>query len=346
MPRRLPSLSGLRAFEAAGRHLSVKDAAAELGVTPGAVSQQLKRLEEELGVALFERRANGIVLTYDGLDYLDVVRGAFARIAEATALLRPSPDVDAITISTLPSFAIKWLVPRLGRFQASDPGFDVRITTSSQLVDFEREGIDAAIRHGLGHYAGLRSWLLLPEALIPVCSPKLIERQNNPLRRAEDLAHHVLLHDSNNREWSMWLNAAGVRGVNPNRGPTFSDSGLLLQAAIAGQGVAISRPALIAQDVAEGRLVVPFSLALPSELAYYFVCPERSADSPRIARFRDWLLEEAASDTETAALNRLVSEAAQARPARDAGELSEPPRPASPRSGGRPRRSRPAPGRV
>jgi LysR family glycine cleavage system transcriptional activator len=295
MTRPLPSLNGLRAFEAAARHLSVKSAAEELNVTPGAVSQQLKRLEAELGIALFARRGNEIALTDAGARYAASVRVAFARLVEATALVQPRQGRRSITISTLPSFAIKWLVPRLGRFQASHPDIDVRISASSQLVDFARDQVDGAIRHGLGRYAGLKCWFLLPEELFPVCSPVLIERGPHPLRTPADLKHHVLLHDSNSREWSMWLEAAGIAGIDAERGPSFSDNGLLLQAAITGQGVAISRGALVAEDLAEGRLVVPFNIVLPSELAYYFVCPEDSAGEPKLARFREWLLEEAAA---------------------------------------------------
>lgn len=325
MARRLPSLNALRAFEATGRRLSMNGAALELGVTPGAISQQIKRLEEDLGLRLFERRPQGLALTEAGLGYLANVRQAFDGLIEATERLSARHAVQTVTVSTMPSFAIKWLVPRLGRFRLKHPELDVRLSATTRLVDFVREGVDGAIRHGLGRYAGLRSWLLLPEELIPVCSPRLVDSGPHPLRTPADLRHHVLLHDSDENEWTLWLKAAGIEGIDPRRGPSFSDNGLLLEAAIAGQGVAISRGALIEQDVAAGRLVVPFDLVLKSELAYYFICPEASATEPKLVKFRDWLLEEAGAEPAGSALGL--------RP------------PASPRSGDRPRRSPRAPGR-
>lgn len=298
MTYQLPSLNALRAFEAAARHLSFKQAARELHVTPGAVGQQIRRLEADLAVKLFERRTRAVMLTEAGQGYLPVVRQAFQKISDATERLSPARKVRMLTVSMLSSFAAKWLVPRLGRFQERHPDIDVRITTSGRLVDFSREDVDVAIRHGLGRYPGLRSWRLLSEDMTPVCSPALLDGPR-PLRRPDDLRHHTLLHDQARRDWTLWLQALGVNGVDSARGPSFSDDGLMLQAAIDGQGVALGRGALIERDMAEGRLVAPFDVRLPSDFAYYLVCPEAPADHPNIAAFRDWLLTEVGQDMDS-----------------------------------------------
>jgi LysR family glycine cleavage system transcriptional activator len=203
-------------------------------------------------------------------------------------------------LSTVPSFAAKWLVPRLGRFRAAHPEIDLRISASLRLVDFAREDFDVAVRMGRGNYPGLRVNALFGEVMFPVCSPRLLAGPK-PLRRPEDLRHHVLLHDVDvlassaaaPQAWRLWLERAGVRGVDVERGPVFEDSAMLLDAAIEGQGVALGRSALVAADLAAGRLVRPFDISLPFELTHYLVCPEATADRPRIAAFRAWLLAEA-----------------------------------------------------
>lgn len=292
MSYQLPSLNALRAFEATARHLSFKEAARELFVTPGAVSQQVKGLEEELNVLLVRRLTRAIELTEAGHTLQVSLRGSFQGISDTVEKLLARDSSGPLTISVLPSFAAKWLVARLGRFQASHPEVDLRISADNNFTDFSKEDVDAGIRHGLGEYPGLRSDWLLPGALLPVCSPRLLEGAH-PLTRPEHLRHHTLLHASPANEWPMWVKAHGVKDVDPTRGPQFSDDGLMLEAAIEGQGVAISREPLVAADLAAGTLVVPFDLIMSDRLAYYFVCPEATAERPKIVAFREWLLEEA-----------------------------------------------------
>jgi LysR family glycine cleavage system transcriptional activator len=291
MSRRLPPLNALRAFEAAARHLSFTRAAAELHVTQTAISHQIKALEERLGVRLFRRLPRGLLLTEAAQRLLPPVRDAFDQIAAATERLAAGGVGATLTVSVLPSFAAKWLVPRLGRLRAAHPDLDLRISASSELVDFARDDVDVGIRMGSGVYPGLRVERLFGEALVPVCSP-LLREGPHPLLRPEDLAHHVLLHDEDYAGWELWLRLAGVPGVLARRGPVFTDSGMVVQAAAEGQGVALARRVLAAGDLAAGRLVQPFDVSIPHDLAYYLVCPEASAEQPKIAAFRSWLLAE------------------------------------------------------
>ncbi len=299
MSRRLPPLNALRAFEAAARHLSFTRAADELHVTQTAISHQIKALEERLGVRLFRRLPRGLLLTEEAQRYLPPVRDAFDRIAAATAQLAAGGASGRLTVSVLPSFAAKWLVPRLGRFRAAHPDLDLRISTSLQLVDFAREDVDVGIRMGRGSYPGLRVDRLFGESMAPVCSPELLHGPH-PLRRPEDLRHQVLLHDEDHSGWQLWLELAGVEGVDARRGPIFTDSGMVVQAAAEGQGVALARHVLAAGDLAAGRLVQPFEVSLPHDLAYYLVSPEATAEQPKISLFRAWLLAEAESQARAA----------------------------------------------
>lgn len=292
MTRRLPPFAALRAFEAAARHLSFTRAAAELHVTQTAISHQIRGLEELLGVRLFRRLPRGLALTDEAQRYLPAVRDAFDRIQTATSELMSARAAGPLTASVLPSFAAKWLVPRLGRFRMAHPEIDLRISASLHLVDFAREDVDLGIRMGRGHYPGLRVDRLFGEALIPVCSPALLEH-GPPLRQPADLRHHLLLHDDDYTGWQLWLELAEVEGADAGRGPIFTDSGMVVQAAAEGQGVALARVALAAWDIAAGRLVRPFEVTLPHDLAYYLVCPEAAAERPRIAAVRAWLLAEA-----------------------------------------------------
>ncbi len=292
MARRLPPLNALRAFEAAARHLSFTQAAGELNVTQAAISHQVKALEERLGVVLFRRLNRALLLTDAGQAYLPAVRAAFDQIAEATERLYAQEARGTLTVSVLPSFAAKWLVPRLGRFRDACPEIDVRVSPSLHLVDFSREDVDVALRYGRGDWPGMRIDRLMTEDIFPVCSPRLLDGPN-PLRAPADLARHTLLHDEDHGSWRMWLAAAGVDGVDPTHGTVFTDSGMLVQAAVEGQGVALARSALAAADLAAGRLVKPFDVTLPASFAYYVVCPEASAERPKVRAFRDWVLAEA-----------------------------------------------------
>src|SRR5919206_4888923 len=211
MTARLPSLNGLRAFEAAARHLSFTQAASELNVTQTAISHQIKRLEEELGVRLFIRQNRSLTLTAEAQDYLPGVRAAFNDLRLATDRLLRKDDDQVLTVSTIASLAAKWLLPRLSTFQEAHPGIDVRITTSTSLVDFKDGDVDAALRYGRGHWPGVRAEWLMADELFPVCSPALLQG-SKPLRCPEDLAHHTLLHTSGgyDDDWRLWLTAAGL----------------------------------------------------------------------------------------------------------------------------------------
>ena len=291
MTARLPSLNGLRAFEAAARHLSFTRAASELNVTQTAISHQIRRLEQELGVRLFVRQNRALELTAEARDYLPGIRAAFNDLRLATDRLLRRDDDHVLTISTLASLAAKWLLPRLATFQEAHPDIDVRITTSTALVDFRTGDVDAAIRYGRGHWPGLRADWLMADELFPVCSPALLTG-DKPLRCPEDLANQTLLHTSGgyDDDWRLWLTAAGLPSSIPKLpGLTFDLILLAVQAAIDGAGVAMGRTSYVEADIAKGRLVVPFKITLPADAGFYLVSPEAKADPPKLKAFRQWL---------------------------------------------------------
>jgi LysR family transcriptional regulator, glycine cleavage system transcriptional activator len=298
MTARLPSLNGLRAFEAAARHLSFTQAAAELNVTQTAISHQIRRLEEELGIRLFVRQNRALALTPKARDYLPGVRAAFNDLRLATDRLLRKDDDNVLTISTLASLAAKWLLPRLTAFQEAHPGIDVRITTSTGLVDFKGGDVDAAIRYGRGHWPGLRAEWLMADEVFPVCSPALLTGKR-PLRRPEDLRDHVLLHNTNNSDdWRLWLTASGLPAdISKQPGITFDLILMTVQAAIDGIGIAMGRTSYVRDDIAKGRLVVPFEIALPADAGFYLVSPEATADPPKLRAFRNWLTAAAQNKT-------------------------------------------------
>ncbi len=292
MTARLPSLNGLRAFEAAARHLSFTLAASELNVTQTAISHQIRRLEEELGVRLFIRQNRALALTPEARDYLPGIRAAFNDLRLATDRLLRKDDDKVLTVSTLASLAAKWLLPRLTDFQEANPGIDVRITTSTSLVDFQRDNVDAAIRYGRGQWAGLRADWLMADELFPVCSPTLL-RGDRPLRQPEDLRGYPLLHTSNanSDDWRLWLTAAGLPAdIAKQPGITFDMIFMTIQAAIDGIGVAMGRTSYVRDDIAKGRLVVPFKIALPADAGFYLVSPEGRREAPKLAAFRQWMI--------------------------------------------------------
>ncbi|MFT4118580.1 transcriptional regulator GcvA [Bradyrhizobium sp.] len=292
MTARLPSLNGLRAFEAAARHLSFTLAAAELNVTQTAISHQIRRLEEELGIRLFVRQNRALALTPEARDYLPGVRAAFNDLRLATDRLLRRDDDKVLTISTLASLAAKWLLPRLTDFQDAHPGIDVRITTSTSLVDFQRDDVDAAIRYGRGQWPGLRADWLMADELFPVCSPSLL-RGDKPLQRPEDLQGYPLLHTSNanSDDWRLWLTAAGLPAdIAKQPGITFDMIFMTIQAAIDGIGVAMGRTSYVQDDIAKGRLVVPFKIALPADAGFYLVSPDGRREAPKLAAFRQWVI--------------------------------------------------------
>ena len=291
MTARLPSLNGLRAFEAAARHLSFTHAAAELNVTQTAISHQIRRLEEELGLRLFIRQNRALALTPQARDYLPGVRAAFNDLKLATDRLLRRDDDQVLTVSTLASLAAKWLLPRLSAFQETHPGIDVRITTSTTLVDFGRGDVDAAIRYGRGHWLGVRSDWLMADELFPVCSPALLTG-DKPLRCPQDLANFTLLHSSAgyDDDWRLWLTAAGLpANISKQPGLSFDLIFMTVQAAIDGIGVALVRTSYVEADIAKGRLLVPFKITLPADAGFYLVSPEARTDPPKLAAFRQWL---------------------------------------------------------
>jgi LysR family glycine cleavage system transcriptional activator len=292
---KLPPLNALRAFEATARHLSVKNAAEELCVTPGAVSQMLKALELHLGVKLFQRVNRGIFLTDAGQGYLPPVRNAFRQIAEASRRVAVSADTGILTVSVTPFFAAAWLVPRLKAFQDAHRDIDLQLVTGNALVDFSRDGVDVAVRHGLGRYPGLHSERVVAVEIVPVAAPTLVARFGAPTSPAE-LTRWPQVHDAERKGWHLWFQAQGIDEIGPPRGPSFDDSGLLLKAVLAGQGAGLLPAAMAALDLAEGRLVKLAKVTLLEAFAYYLVYPEADHERPKVAAFRTWILNAAAAE--------------------------------------------------
>lgn len=297
--RRLPPLNALRAFEAAARHLNFSRAADELSVTPGAVSQQIQNLEDYVGAALFKRTPRGLLLTDSAQMALPALREAFDRLAEAAALLTAAVDGRRLTLTAAPSFAAKWLVPRLGNFETAYPQVDVWLSADMDLVDFGTGDVDLAIRYGAGPYPGLEAIRLMSETVVPVISPELAAA--NPVNEPADLAHHILLHDGSPDaddscpDWSMWLAARGVKGFDANRGPRFNQSSLVIEAAVGGRGVALAKRTLAQDDLDAGRLIVPMPIATSVDFAYFLVHPKAKGRLPQVKAFVSWLTTEAAS---------------------------------------------------
>lgn len=315
---RLPSLNALRAFEATARHLSVKKAAAELNVTPAAVSHQIKALENFLGVPLFERRRRALALTEAARACLPKLREGFESLAQAVARLRTHKGGGMLMVSAPPSFAARWLMPRLHRFLDAEPDVDLRVSARlRQAPDSARRGAaaeratldtwladsDVAILYGRGDYPGFVVDKLCSLTITPICSPQLVTRPEHPLLKPADLRHHLLLHDDTGELydgesfWEVWLKAADVEGVDLGRGPHFSHAVLAFEAAAEGHGVVATMPMLAEADLHAARLVTPFALRVPLVSAYYLICTEEAAKRPAVAAFRTWLLAEAARDT-------------------------------------------------
>ncbi len=294
MLRRLPPLNALKAFEAAARSESFTRAAQELSVTQGAVSHQVKALEAILGIKLFSRERQRLVITEAGREYLAVIRDALDRIAVGTEHLVQRQSSGILTVSTSPDFAAKWLVHRLGQFAESHPDIDLRISAASHHVDFAREDVDLAVRHGDGNWAGLAVVRLCPERLFPVCSPKLVAGRNR-ITTASNLLSFPLLRLGDWKTWTRWFEAAGVADPVAH-GPVLNRASMLIDAAVDGQGVALARTALAAWDIINGRLVRPIDVSLRMSNTYWIVCPKVTSGVPKIATFRNWLLAEAAED--------------------------------------------------
>lgn len=290
----LPLLA-LRAFTETGRLGSLKAAAESLGVTPGAVSQQIRLLEERVGVSLFVRGRHGVHLSEAGARVHPGLLRGFDQIEKSLAVLQSLAAEKTITISTVPSFASAWLVPRLGRFHELYPHIEVRVEASAQVVDFRRDRIDVALRHGLGHYPGLESIRLMAPVLLPVASPALLAR-GRPIERPQDCLDYPLLQDADRADWSLWLQALGVEvGDQARRGASFDEDLLLLRAAAAGQGIALVQDTHAQEDLDSGRLVVALDRPWPSRFAYYIVCREESLQRAEVQAFVGWIKDEAAA---------------------------------------------------
>jgi LysR family glycine cleavage system transcriptional activator len=300
--RRLPPLNALRAFEAAARHLNFSRAADELSVTPGAVSQQIQNLEDYVGAALFKRTPKGLLLTDAAQTALPALREAFDRLAEAASLLTAAVDGRRLTLTAPPSFAAKWLVPRLGAFEKAHPQVDVWLSAGMELVDLTAGEVDIAIRYGGGRYPGLEVRRLMSETVIAVAAPSQLA--DNPLDTPSDLSKHILLHDGSPEvddscpDWPMWLAARGLKGVDGNRGPRFNQSSLVIEAAVNGRGVALAKRTLAQADLDAGRLVAPLQIATAVDFAYYLVHPKAKGRLPQVKAFAAWIEAEALAHEE------------------------------------------------
>ena len=311
---RFPPLNALRAFEAAARHLSFKNAARELHVTPGAVSHQVKLLESHLGVPLFRRLTRALELTPDAHAMLPKVREGLGALHGAVERVRSREAVCSLTVIAPPNFAARWLVPRLARFTTAHPNLELHVASRQEMVDTREHGSAvvpeadaresapvAMVRFGSGDYSGARVDEVFSAVYVPVCSPRLLKGEH-PLRKPADLRFHTLLHDDTVIEegarpsWSDWLEAVGVTGVDATRGPHFSDAALAMDAAVEGMGVTLAMKPLLRSEIEAKRLTVPFDIAAPTTYAYYLVTPEESTPNRAVTSFRKWLLEESAAE--------------------------------------------------
>lgn len=295
-------LNALRAFEVSARHESFSAAAAELNVTPAAVGQLVRSLEDWLGMPLFRRGTGGkarLVLTDIAERALPDIRAGFDRLALGMERLREGSPSGVLTVTVSPAFAAKWLLPRIDRFQIAWPDTDVRLETSLKPVDFIAQQVDVGVRYGTGTWVGLTADKLMDEEVYPVCSQEL-PRTRGRLRKPADLARETLIHDlsmdghAGFPTWSTWLKKAEIRDVATTRGLRINNSAAVLQAAIEGQGIALARSVMVRDDLAAGRLVRLFpDITFVSPLAYYVVYRPECARLPRLVAFREWLLSEA-----------------------------------------------------
>ncbi len=287
MQRSLPSLHAVKVFEVAARHQNFSRAAEELSVTQSAVSRQIQQLEAELGQALFERNGPRLALTRAGLEYLDVVQEGLAVIRQGTGRLFRAECRPYLTVSTVPSFATKWLVPRLASFARQYPQISIRVAASTELVDFDADiDVDTAIRYGSGRWAHVHSEQLVDEVLFPVCSPALATR----LKRPEDLSkQRLLIEDPLFDQWQHWAQGVGVEITTNPRDRLSDDFNIQLQAAMLGQGIALANSLLVADDLRAGRLVCPFKIPVRSDFKHYFVCPPVRLKQQAIKAFANWV---------------------------------------------------------
>ncbi len=291
--RRVPPMAALRAFVAVAQAKSFTAAAKDLHLTQAAVSYQIRQLETELGLKLFVRGRKGLQLTDAAQAYLPVVRAALLALADATASIKSSGRFGLLRVSTSQSLAPRWLVARIRRYKDRFPNQDIRIDATDTLVDFSIADVDLAVRYAQSVDPGLYSEILASDRVFPVCSPDFLQQQV-PLSRADELLRHTLLHDQmSDVTWSDWFAAAGARGGEVSNAVYLSHSGLAVDAALAGQGVALGRTLLVADDLEAGRLICPYPFCVASNYAYFAVCPRTVEANEKVRAFRDWLLAEA-----------------------------------------------------
>lgn len=281
-----PPLNALRTLVAVVRHGGVSRAAEKLHLTQGAVSHQIRAVQNMLGMPLFEKRGRNLVPTREAAAYIARIEAAFQEIDTATQSLLDTRHTARLRISTTPSFAVHWLLPRLGGFISSNPGIDIAVESSSKLANLHDGEIDVAIRFGLGRYPGLYSELLIRDWIFPVCSPEFARRHR--LADPPDLDGLMFLR-ADGEPWSWWFPAAGIDADEPAHGMVFSDSSLMLQAAIGGQGIGLARQSVASEAIAAGLLIRPFAAYAETPHSYYFVCRKDRGDTPSIACFRQWL---------------------------------------------------------
>jgi LysR family transcriptional regulator, glycine cleavage system transcriptional activator len=319
---RFPPLNALRAFEAAARHSSFKLAAKELHVTPGAVSHQVKLLEEHLGVQLFRRLTRALELTTEAHAMLPKVREGLDALQAAVERVRAREDMSSLTVVSPPNFAARWLLPRLSGFTGAHPNIELHVASRQSMVDGRENEAPvvadadtradspvAMVRFGSGNYPGSKVDEVFSAVYVPVCSPRLLNG-DHPLRKPGDLRYHTLLHDDTVIEegarpsWNDWLQSVGVTDIDATRGPHFSDAALALDAAIEGLGVTLAIKPLLITEIEAKRLVVPFDISASTGYAYYLVTPESAVENRALASFRRWLLDESKEERKLVADTR------------------------------------------
>jgi LysR family transcriptional regulator, glycine cleavage system transcriptional activator len=302
----IPGTRSLKALDAAARHLNFTRAADELGLTPAAISHQVKEIEDQLGMVLFSRTSRTVQLTPAGAVIHEAAVEALATLGRAVAKARKmSRGLAELKVSSDATFASKWLMPRIAHFRMAHPGIELRFDVSSEVRDFEQDDVDMAVRFGAGKYPGLVARRLFDNVIIPVCSPRLL-KSGPPLKEPRDLLNHTLVHIEWSRQgvtwpnWRMWMTAAGIEDFDDRSCVLFSDSSHCVQAAIDGNAVALVDFAMVANDLSAGRLVRPFELGIkmPADFAYYLVYPQGSAADTRVAAFAEWILDQSAKTHE------------------------------------------------
>ena len=289
MSRRLPPLNSLKCFEAAGRLLSFTDAARELNVTQAAISHQIKVIEDYLGFSLFDRYPRRLALTEQGKIQLPEVSDAFDRVAQAISSLSKEQHSNLLSVRLAPSFAAKWLSPRLKYFWLQYPEIDLSLYHANAAVDFRREEIDIAVTYGKGDWPDVVADKLLGLDFFPVCSPAFMHN-DKPLTRIDNLRYYTLLHDASYECWQEWLELAQLGDIKAEKGTIIDDTNVLIQAAIEGQGIALGSTTFVDDHLASGKLVKPFDVTLVNEFCYYVVCPESHLKNPAVRAFKEWLL--------------------------------------------------------